>query len=158
MGSDDQAGVIVTFTKPLSQVSQNRSVQLPPEIFRNGMTSNAPASLITPPLLTSRALRACFAGRTARERSRTIPTVDVVIEKPEPAAVSPIRDLRATDTRIVEAAEDGWWYSAWLPGSVLVVAFMTDADLVPHTRAHAIEQWWRRVERARRPSEVTPRH
>jgi flavin-dependent dehydrogenase len=53
-----------------------------------------------------------------------------------------------TDTRtLVEAAEDGWWYSAWLPGSVLVVAFMTDADLVPHSRVHAIEQWWRRVER-----------
>ena len=68
-------------------------------------------------------------------------------------------DQSGTDTRtLVEAAEDGWWYSAWLPGSVLVVAFMTDADLVPHTRAHAIEQWWRRVERARRPSEVTPRH
>jgi flavin-dependent dehydrogenase len=52
-----------------------------------------------------------------------------------------------TDTRtLVEATEDGWWYSAWLPGSILVVAFMTDADLVSHTRVHAIEQWWRRVE------------
>jgi flavin-dependent dehydrogenase len=54
-----------------------------------------------------------------------------------------------TDNRtLVEAAEDGWWYSAWLPGSVLVVAFMTDADLVPHSRVRAIEQWWRRLERA----------
>ena len=26
---------------------------------------------------------------------------------------------------------DGWWYSAWLPDGRLVVAFMTDADLLP---------------------------
>jgi hypothetical protein len=46
--------------KPLSQVSQTRSVQLPPEIFRNGTTSSAPACLITRPLPTSRALSSLF--------------------------------------------------------------------------------------------------
>jgi flavin-dependent dehydrogenase len=30
---------------------------------------------------------------------------------------------------LIEAAENGWWYSAPLPGDRLVVAFMTDADL-----------------------------
>ena len=59
-------------TKHLSQVSQNRSVQLPLDIFRNGTTSSAPASLITRQRPTSRALRACFGGHTAREKFRTI--------------------------------------------------------------------------------------
>lgn len=54
-----------------------------------------------------------------------------------------------TDNRtLVEATIDGWWYSAWLPGSQLVAAFMTDADLAPHGRVRAIEQWWRHLERA----------
>jgi 2-polyprenyl-6-methoxyphenol hydroxylase-like FAD-dependent oxidoreductase len=30
---------------------------------------------------------------------------------------------------LVEAAEQGWWYSARLPNSQLVIAYMTDADL-----------------------------
>jgi flavin-dependent dehydrogenase len=38
------------------------------------------------------------------------------------------------DRTFVEAAEPGWWYSATLPGGSLVVAFMTDADLLPGGR------------------------
>ena len=44
--------------------------------------------------------------------------------------------LRPTDRRpidsttLVEAVPDGWWYSMFLPGHRLVVAFMTDADLL----------------------------
>jgi flavin-dependent dehydrogenase len=36
---------------------------------------------------------------------------------------------------LVEAVEDGWWYSALLPSGRLVAAFMTDADLLPQRRA-----------------------
>jgi flavin-dependent dehydrogenase len=32
---------------------------------------------------------------------------------------------------LVEAAPDGWWYSALIPGRRRVVAFMTDSDLAP---------------------------
>jgi flavin-dependent dehydrogenase len=40
-------------------------------------------------------------------------------------------DRRAEDSRtLVEAAEEGWWYSAPLPGGRLIAAYMTDADLV----------------------------
>ncbi|MEU9041639.1 MULTISPECIES: tryptophan 7-halogenase [unclassified Kitasatospora] len=35
----------------------------------------------------------------------------------------------ADGTTLVEAAPDGWWYSALLPGGRLLVAFFTDADL-----------------------------
>jgi flavin-dependent dehydrogenase len=37
---------------------------------------------------------------------------------------------------IIEAGTNGWWYAAPLPGNKAVVAFMTDADLVPRSAAH----------------------
>jgi flavin-dependent dehydrogenase len=33
---------------------------------------------------------------------------------------------------LVEAVEDGWWYSAVLPNLSMIVAYMTDADLCPY--------------------------
>jgi len=41
---------------------------------------------------------------------------------------------------LVEACENGWWYSALLPGNKLVVAFMTDSDLAP-TNVQQAEKW-----------------
>ncbi len=35
---------------------------------------------------------------------------------------------------IVEAVESGWWYTAQLPSSRMVLAYMTDADLLPKGR------------------------
>ncbi|MET4448510.1 flavin-dependent dehydrogenase [Bradyrhizobium sp. GM2.2] len=36
---------------------------------------------------------------------------------------------------LIEAGENGWWYAAPLPHSRAVVAFLTDADLLPRTWA-----------------------
>ncbi len=49
---------------------------------------------------------------------------------------------------LVEAAEDGWWYSAWLPNARLVIAYMTDADLIPNSPERAREHWQSRLEQA----------
>ncbi|MDQ3258985.1 MAG: NAD(P)/FAD-dependent oxidoreductase [Acidobacteriota bacterium] len=49
---------------------------------------------------------------------------------------------------LVEAVEEGWWYSAWLPNSQLVVAYMTDADLIPKGRARVNEHWQNRLAKA----------
>ncbi len=49
---------------------------------------------------------------------------------------------------LVEATENGWWYSARLPGSRLVVAYMTDADLLPKGSIPVSEYWQDRLERA----------
>ena len=38
------------------------------------------------------------------------------------------------DSTLIEAVEDGWWYSAGLPESRLVLAYMTDADLFARAR------------------------
>jgi flavin-dependent dehydrogenase len=44
---------------------------------------------------------------------------------------------------LIESVEDGWWYSALLPNSDVVTAYMTDADLYAKgSRAEA--NYWRR--------------
>lgn len=45
------------------------------------------------------------------------------------------------DRTLVEAAQDGWWYSATVPGGRRVLAYMTDADLVPSPRSR-LNAWW----------------
>ncbi len=50
----------------------------------------------------------------------------------------PLQDQRT----FVEASENGWWYSAILPSHRQVVAFMTDADLLPRDRTE-LERFWR---------------
>ncbi|MBI3734207.1 MAG: tryptophan 7-halogenase [Chloroflexi bacterium] len=45
------------------------------------------------------------------------------------------RDPAARDSRtLVEAAPDGWWYSAELPDDRLIAVYLTDADLLPKGR------------------------
>ena len=46
---------------------------------------------------------------------------------------------------LVEAAEGGWWYSAPLPGARLVVAWMSDADLVHTARVRDPVGWARHL-------------
>jgi 2-polyprenyl-6-methoxyphenol hydroxylase-like FAD-dependent oxidoreductase len=49
----------------------------------------------------------------------------------------PTADDMQPDTRLlIEAAPDGWWYSAPLPGNRTVFAFMTDADTLPAGKAN----------------------
>ncbi len=56
----------------------------------------------------------------------------------------------APDQRLViESAADGWWYSAPLPNGRAVMAFMTDADLVPRGRTAQRRFFAERLERSR---------
>jgi flavin-dependent dehydrogenase len=50
---------------------------------------------------------------------------------------------------LVEACEDGWWYSSVLPGSQLVVAFMADADTVRHQHLKSLDRWLEAAGRTR---------
>jgi flavin-dependent dehydrogenase len=47
----------------------------------------------------------------------------------------------ASSGTLVESAPDGWWYSVQVPGQRMVVAFMTDADIIRDRRLHEIEAW-----------------
>jgi flavin-dependent dehydrogenase len=50
----------------------------------------------------------------------------------------------ADDPRtMVEAFEEGWWYTAGLPGGQRIAACMTDADLARRMRLKEAEQWCR---------------
>jgi flavin-dependent dehydrogenase len=50
----------------------------------------------------------------------------------------------ADDPRtLVEAFEEGWWYTAGLPGGQRIAACMTDADLARRMRLKEAEQWCR---------------
>lgn len=49
---------------------------------------------------------------------------------------------------LVEATPDGWWYSALLPSGCHVVAFMTDADLLPKGDSSRRAYWEDRLHAA----------
>ncbi|HWW62690.1 MAG TPA: FAD-dependent monooxygenase [Thermoanaerobaculia bacterium] len=42
---------------------------------------------------------------------------------------------------LVEAAEHGWWYSAFAPGGRVVIAFMSDADILREQHLHERDPW-----------------
>ncbi len=42
---------------------------------------------------------------------------------------------------LVESSPAGWWYSAAVPDRRIVVAFMTDADLIRRYRLNSVERW-----------------
>ncbi|HEY0157133.1 MAG TPA: tryptophan 7-halogenase [Thermoanaerobaculia bacterium] len=65
----------------------------------------------------------------------------------------------AQTATLVEAVEDGWWYSAHLPENRTVVAFMTDADIVRAGRLHEEDAWLERLggTRATRPRTANAR-
>jgi flavin-dependent dehydrogenase len=49
---------------------------------------------------------------------------------------------------LIEAAENGWWYSVPLPDDSLVVMYMTDADLSSNVSARDASHWKAQLERA----------
>jgi 2-polyprenyl-6-methoxyphenol hydroxylase-like FAD-dependent oxidoreductase len=59
--------------------------------------------------------------------------------------VSSDREDRRT---LLEAAADGWWYSACLPQGRSVAAFMTDADLIPTSGGNLGRFWTERLRAA----------
>jgi flavin-dependent dehydrogenase len=46
---------------------------------------------------------------------------------------------------LVEAFEDGWWYTAGLPAGRRIAVCMTDADLARHLKLNEPEEWQRRL-------------
>ena len=49
---------------------------------------------------------------------------------------------------LVEAVEQGWWYSAVLPDSRIITAFMTDADLYARASKRSVEYWQQQLRKA----------
>jgi flavin-dependent dehydrogenase len=82
------------------------------------------------------------AGRAANEKISSDRLVGVVKFLSVTAAAERARDTRT----LVEASENGWWYSAFLPEGRLVVAYMTDADLLPKGALNRAQDWQPKLE------------
>ena len=75
--------------------------------------------------------RRCIIARRQGARRQTEDTLVAFF-----AVFSPSDDSRRADQdsrTLIEAAPDGWWYTALLPSNQRVVAYLTDADLSPRT-------------------------
>jgi flavin-dependent dehydrogenase len=59
------------------------------------------------------------------------------------------RTPAANNTTLVEAVEDGWWYSALLPNGQMVAAFMTDADIYARASKSARYFWNEELQRTK---------
>jgi 2-polyprenyl-6-methoxyphenol hydroxylase-like FAD-dependent oxidoreductase len=59
------------------------------------------------------------------------------------ALVSVAPALTPESRTLIEACENGWWYAAAVPGSSMVLAYLTDADLLP--RGSAAAEWERQL-------------
>lgn len=57
------------------------------------------------------------------------------------------RDAARDSRTLIEAAADGWWYSALLPGGRLLAAYMTDVDLPGAADARGERGWLRLLAR-----------
>jgi flavin-dependent dehydrogenase len=56
---------------------------------------------------------------------------------------------QSSDSRtLIEAVEHGWWYSARLPNSQLVIAYMADADLCPKRSADRAAHFQEQLQKA----------
>ncbi len=81
--------------------------------------------------------RASLARRLGARRRRTDRLVGIasILRPPAPVADS---------ATLIEAVEDGWWYSAPLSGGRLAVAFFGDGDLLDRSLLQADPGAWRR--------------
>ena len=87
---------------------------------------------------------ACFASRQGAGR---------IVDDRLCGLVMTFRAPRAADpTTLVEAAEDGWWYSAAIPSERIVAAWMSDADLIRRAGLKEATRWIARLETSRETS------
>jgi flavin-dependent dehydrogenase len=85
---------------------------------------------------------ACFASRLGAGR--------VVDDRLAGVAVRfRARDDVRDATTLVEAQEDGWWYSAAIPGGRIVAAWMSDADLIRRDALKEPARWLARLHASR---------
>jgi flavin-dependent dehydrogenase len=81
---------------------------------------------------------ACFASRQGAGRVVDDRLTGVAVRFGAPEDV---RDA----TTLVEAQEDGWWYSAAIPDGKIIVAWMSDADLIRRDGLKEPARWLARL-------------
>jgi flavin-dependent dehydrogenase len=80
-----------------------------------------------------------FARRQGARRITLDQLIGAVVFVPQHSAIDSFT--------MVEAVEDGWWYSVQLPNLDLVAAYMTDADLYARDARSQPHQWQSHLQR-----------
>jgi flavin-dependent dehydrogenase len=134
--------------------------------WRIGVETAGGVRLVTADSVIDATGRAGLASRWAGVRRRVfdrqVATVAFFAASPHPPAPLSSRWERGwgegDTTTLVEAARDGWWYSALLPGGRLVVAWFTDPDLLAAQRAWRPEGWRELLARSEATRQRVTRH
>ena len=87
---------------------------------------------------------ASFAAQNGAHRIADDRLMSVFTRFTFPSGLAP-KDPRT----LVEAQPDGWWYSALTPDDCLVVAWMSDADLIRARSLHLSVNWLEHLQRSR---------
>jgi flavin-dependent dehydrogenase len=77
------------------------------------------------------------SGWLSRRRGAARRSVDRLVALVKFMSAESIRETRT----LVEASESGWWYAAALPANRAVVAYFSDADLLPRDNCGRGELW-----------------
>jgi flavin-dependent dehydrogenase len=85
---------------------------------------------------------ACFASRQGAGRVVDDRLAGVAVRFRAPDVV---RDAAT----LVEAQEEGWWYSAVVPGGYVIAAWMSDADLIRRDALKEPARWLARLDASR---------
>jgi len=70
------------------------------------------------------------------------------------SVVLPSRDNPPSGFTLIEAVENGWWYSAALPNSRLIVVYMTDGDIYAKARDDGLRTQIERTTHTRRRADL----
>lgn len=85
--------------------------------------------------------RSSWVGRACGVRRRVVDRLVGVVAVVRPPSGGGCGDDEADPRTLVEAVETGWWYSVLVPGRNLVVAHMSDADLLATGPASGDHGW-----------------
>lgn len=77
------------------------------------------------------------SGWLSRQRGATRRSLDLLVSLVKFVPADSVRETRT----LIEASEFGWWYAAALPGNRAVVAYFSDADLLPRDNCGRAELW-----------------
>jgi flavin-dependent dehydrogenase len=137
--SAEEAGVKLYRRARLMACAQTATGDWQIEIGREDRRHNVRARFVID--ATGRA--STFARRQGARRITCDQLVGIVgFFSPNSASLTPCSQT------LVEAVEQGWWYSALLPDSRIVTAFMTDADLYARANKRSADYWQQQLRRA----------
>lgn len=105
-------------------------------------------AIMTPLLIEATGRGRSFTGGGERVRVDSLTALIAYSQEPDRP-----RDLRL----LIEALPEGWWYSAALPDGKAVLAFLTDADLLPAGRSARQNYFQRQIEQSSLLKDRLPR-